>query len=136
MATATKQRRKPVSKKKVAAQQKTRLVSAPRGGKMLAIRSRLGLSREVFARMLPVSTRSLATIESGENPSDAVARRLTEVRRVVGALSKVMAEDAIGEWLTTPNEAFDGLKPLEVIERGEVDRIWRMVYLLESGQPG
>lgn len=114
----------------------TRLVESSRGGTMLAIRSRLGLSREVFARMLPVSTRSLATIESGEKPSEAVSRRLTEVRRVVNALSKVMAEDAIGEWLTTPNDAFDGLKPLEVIEHGEVDRIWRMVYLLESGQPG
>ena len=103
---------------------------------MLAVRSRLGLSRDVFARLLPVSTRSLATIESGGEPSDAVRRRLTEVHRVIDALSHVMQEEAIGAWLTTPNDAFDGLKPLEVIERGEVDRIWRMVYLLESGQPG
>ncbi len=33
---------------------------------MLELRSRLGLSRDVFARLLPVSTRSLPTIESGE----------------------------------------------------------------------
>jgi hypothetical protein len=39
------------------------------------------------------------------------------------------------EWLTTPNEAFGDLKPIEVIERGEVDRIWRMIYYIESGQP-
>jgi len=25
--------------------------------------------------------------------------------------------------------------PLQVIERGETDRIWRMVYELESGEP-
>jgi hypothetical protein len=34
-----------------------------------------------------------------------------------------------------PNEAFGGLKPLEVIERGEIDRIWQMIHLLRSGTP-
>jgi len=29
----------------------------------------------------------------------------------------------------------DGSTPLQVIERGETDRIWRMVYELESGEP-
>ncbi|MEX0713900.1 MAG: antitoxin Xre/MbcA/ParS toxin-binding domain-containing protein [Pirellulales bacterium] len=42
----------------------------------------------------------------------------------------------ISQWLQAPNDAFDGLKPLEVIERGQVDRIWRTIYLLESGVPG
>ena len=37
------------------------------------------------------------------------------------------------EWLRTPNAAFGGLKPLEVIERGETDRLWRMLFYLESG---
>ncbi len=31
--------------------------------------------------------------------------------------------------------AFDGSTPLQVIERGETDRIGRMVYELESGEP-
>jgi hypothetical protein len=26
-----------------------------------------------------------------------------------------------------------GLKPIEVIERGEVDRIWQMIFFLRSG---
>lgn len=135
MAPRTRSQKRTV-KPKPRTQRACRLVAAPRGGQMLAVRSRIGLSREVFARLLAVSTRSLATIESGGEPSDAVRRRLTEVHRVIDALSRVMQEEAIGRWLTTPNDAFDGLKPLEVIERGEVDRIWRMVYLLESGQPG
>ena len=41
----------------------------------------------------------------------------------------------IPQWLHTPNEAFDGLKPLEVIEREHIDRIWRMIFYLESGMP-
>ena len=32
--------------------------------------------------------------------------------------------------------AFDGLKPLEVIERGEIDRLWNMIFYLESGVAG
>ena len=102
---------------------------------MLALRSRLKLNRDVFARMLPVSTRSLATIESGEKPSEAVRRRITELRRIVDALAEVITPETIGQWMTTPNDAFDGLKPLEVIERGEVDRIWQMIYMLRSGMP-
>jgi hypothetical protein len=41
----------------------------------------------------------------------------------------------VGEWLKTPNEAFDGSTPLQVIERGESDRIWRMIYQLQTGEP-
>ncbi len=110
-----------------------RLVASTRGGTMLELRSRLGLSRDLFARLLPVSTRSLATIESGEKPSEPVRRRMTELRRIVDALAEVMVAETIGDWLVTPNDAFDGLKPLEVIERGEVDRIWQMIFLLRSG---
>jgi hypothetical protein len=111
----------------------SRLVTSPRGGKMLALRSQFKLNRDVFARMLPVSTRSLATIEAGGKPSDAVSRRLNELGRVFDALSEVMEPEAIGEWMATPNDAFDGLKPLEVVERGAVDRIWHMIFLLRSG---
>ena len=42
----------------------------------------------------------------------------------------------VGRWLKQPNPAFDGSTPLQVVERGEMDRIWRMLYDLESGQPG
>ncbi|MCS6245244.1 MAG: DUF2384 domain-containing protein [Opitutus sp.] len=38
----------------------------------------------------------------------------------------------VGRWLTHPNPAFDGSTPLQVVER----RIWRMLYDVESGQPG
>lgn len=50
--------------------------------------------------------------------------------------SRVMSPDFIDEWMETPNQAFSGLKPLEVWERGEEDRIWGMIFYLESGIPG
>lgn len=103
------------------------------GRASLGIRSRLRMSRETFARLVPISTRLLASIEAGNQPQGGVHRKLLEIQRVVDALSEVIASDAIGPWLNQPNDAFDGLKPIEVIERGQVDRIWRMIFLLRSG---
>ena len=45
----------------------------------------------------------------------------------------MVRKDAISKWLETPNEAFGQLKPIEVMERGEMDRLWRMLYFLGSG---
>lgn len=46
-----------------------------------------------------------------------------------------MRAEVISAWLETLSEAFSWMKPIEVIERGEVDRIWRMIHELESGEP-
>lgn len=99
------------------------------------IRKPLRMNQVVFARLLAVSVRSLATLESGTQPTDVVARRLIEVKRLINALSEVMKHESMGDWLQAPNEAFGGLKPLEVIDRGEIDRIWAMIYDLRSGVP-
>jgi antitoxin Xre/MbcA/ParS-like protein len=62
------------------------------------------------------------------------ARHVTpELERLTKARREVIRESAIGEWLKTPNPAFGGLKPLEVIDRGESDRLWEMIYFLRSG---
>jgi transcriptional regulator with XRE-family HTH domain len=108
------------------------LVEAP-SGRALQLRARLGMSRERFARLVPMSTRNLANIESGKRPTASLSRQLQALRRVIDALSEVIQRDAIGCWLEQPNDAFDGLKPIEVIERGEVDRIWQMIFYLRSG---
>ena len=56
-----------------------------------------------------------------------------EIKRFRERLAAVVKPEAIPQWLETPNPTFDGLKPLEVIERGEIDRLWNMIYYLESG---
>ena len=60
------------------------------------------------------------------DPPDADAAHLWDM----------LTAEVLGEWMITPNDAFDGLKPLEVMERGEVDRIWQMIFVLPSGVPG
>jgi hypothetical protein len=51
-------------------------------------------------------------------------------------LAEVVEPKSLGTWFVTPNEAFDGLKPVEVIERGEIDRLREMAFRLRSGMPG
>lgn len=109
----------------------------PRRGKVTVseVRQQYGVPRRTFARLIDVSERSLADLEKGKKPSEGVTRRVNEVGRLRQALTKIIDSDAVSEWLQEPNQAFDGLKPIEVVERGESDRIWQMVYYLESGMP-
>ena len=85
-------------------------------------------------RIIPVSERLLADLETNKrDPSEAVQRRLNELERLITALKEIIDSEYLSKWLTKPNDAFDGLKPIEVIERGESDRIWRMIYHIASG---
>jgi DNA-binding transcriptional regulator YiaG len=97
------------------------------------IRSALGVSRRLFARLTGYSERAIAAWEAGRELAEASRQRMLETRRLERALARVIEPSRIAAWLEEPNRAFRGLKPLEVIERGEIDRIWRMLFELESG---
>jgi DNA-binding transcriptional regulator YiaG len=97
--------------------------------------NRYGLSQDTLTRMTGFSLRAVSNWSQGSKPSSSTARRLTEIQRLFAALEQLVSPEAIGPWLKEPNPAFDGSTPLQVIERGETDRIWRMVYELESGEP-
>ena len=99
----------------------------------LEVRQKLGLTRKVFSRLVGFSERAIATWESGGKPDEPGLRRIRETERFQAKLAEVIQPDEIPHWLDTPNKAFDGLKPLEVVERGEIDRLWNMIYYLESG---
>lgn len=94
------------------------------------------LPRHALVRMAGYSPRAVADWAVGKPVSASSRQRLTEISRLCDALGKVVKRESIGRWLETPNDAFDGSTPLQVIERGEADRLWRMIYRLESGEPG
>lgn len=96
-------------------------------------RKKAGLSLKLFSRLTGFSERAIAGWEAGDPISDAANRRLLETERFRERLAQVVKPEAIPGWLETPNPAFDGLKPVEVIERGEIDRLWSMIFYLESG---
>jgi len=106
-------------------------------GEMLTtLRDEMGLTRADFARMVGLSERSVATWEGGADLKESSVRAIIEIGRLYAKLHESFATpEQLATWLKTPNSAFGGSQPLQVIERGEIDRIWRMIYFLESGSP-
>jgi len=102
----------------------------------LELRDRLAMPRQMFGRIVNVSERTIADAEAGKDAAKKLVRTYNEVYRLWEALAEVVDPACLGLWFRTPNEAFDGLKPLEVIERGEIDRLWNMVFRLQTGMPG
>ena len=100
------------------------------------IAEKFGLRQEILSRMTGFSLRAVAGWASGNKPSAPVRRALTEMDRLLDRLSRLMKPKEVGKWLKEPNAAFDGSTPVQVIERGQIDRIWRMLYYVESGEPG
>ena len=106
---------------------------AARVQRAVASRKNSGISIKLFSRLTGFSERAIAGWEAGEPVSESAGRRLLEVERFHKRLAEVVKPESIPAWLDSPNEAFDGLKPIEVIERGEIDRLWNMIFYLESG---
>ena len=99
---------------------------------------RVGLNMNLrdLHRMTGYSEKSLSAWESGkQEPGEAALRSLRSLNEFVAELSRVVKPAAIGAWLRKPNELFRGLKPIELIERGEMKPLWWMIYDLESGNP-
>lgn len=113
--------------------------SAAAGSGVKALRARLGITQPVMARVLGVSTRQVAALESASTqPAPPLRRRVAEIRRLAEALSRAtdLSGGELELWLQEPNEGFGGLSPVEVIERGEIDRLWRLIYHLDAGALG
>jgi hypothetical protein len=97
------------------------------------LRDEFGLTPNTLSRLTGLSERTLATWEAGGTIGESARRTLKSVERLLLEMVLIVRKRAIADWLDTPNEGFAGLKPIEVIERGETDRIWRMIFYLGSG---
>ncbi len=111
-------------------------VTAPAASLSLqSLCKRYSVKRGVLPRLTGFSPRAVANWSSGRAPSAPALKKLTELNRLLEALARLVKPKDIGPWMLQANPAFDGSTPLQVIERGESDRLWRMIYELESGQP-
>jgi DNA-binding transcriptional regulator YiaG len=102
-------------------------------GFVKALRADWGMTLEGFSRLTGYAVRSITSWEGGAKIGKNAVRTLTKVQRLREALGRVMRPDFIGPWMETPNPAFGGMKPLEVWESGEEDRIWGL-YSKETGR--
>jgi hypothetical protein len=101
----------------------------------------LALEREkkvsvLFSCIPRFNLRTVAYWSAGMTPQRSSVQKLKEVTRLFDALSDIIKASAIGPWLQRPNKQFDGSTPLQVMERGESDRLWRMIWQLREGTAG
>jgi transcriptional regulator with XRE-family HTH domain len=104
----------------------------PGGRSLRELREDLGLTQAELGRALGFSTRWVAAQEATETQAPE-ERRVMELARLYEGLCRVVQPESIKGWLLRPNQAFEGMKPLEVVERGQIDRLWEMIFYLESG---
>ena len=94
------------------------------------------LSNEAVSRVTGASPRTVSYWNAGTPPQRSSTQKIREVTRLFDALADIIKAKAISEWLQRPNKQFDGSTPLQVIERGETDRLWRMIWQLREGNSG
>ncbi len=95
-----------------------------------------GVTRNSLVRLSGYSFRSIISWAKGAKATPPAVIKLTELSRLFDALADLTQNQKdVTAWIETPNDAFEGSSPLQVIERGESDRIWRMIYFLRSGEP-
>ena len=90
-----------------------------------AVRDALALSYERMGRLLDVSSRTVERMEAFDRPprSAAVAERLGQLAQIVELGQMVYAPEGWRLFLTLPQPRFGGLTVLQLIERGETERV-------------
>lgn len=104
------------------------------GSTVAALRVSLGVPRNKFARLVGRTERAVIDWETGKSkPQGLSQQRVHELERLTQSLQGLFDSKVMGAWFDTPNAALGGFKPVEMIERGETDRLWKMIFELQSG---
>ncbi len=106
------------------------------GTALMQWRRKRRINRSTFAKLANCSERKLATYEKAPKIPAPIGREVTEVLRLLDALSEFVPDEELGTWLETPNPGFDRRKPIKVIEAGETDLLWEMIHQTRHGAYG
>lgn len=90
------------------------------------IRRDLGVSRERMARLLDVSSKTVERWEERETPppNRTAQERLVKLQQIVDLGLQVYTPEAFRAFMTLPMPAFDGRTAFQLIEMGEIDRVY------------
>ena len=95
-----------------------------------------GMNYDVLAKALSVSRRAISGWLSGQEPERINRVRINEFGRLVAELRTIIKPEKLKSWWKQPVANFGGSTPLQVLERGETDRIWRMIWEIGQGNSG
>src|SRR5580692_2891734 len=92
-----------------------------------------GMNYDMLAKSLSVSRRSISGWLSGREPERINRVRINEFGRLVAELQSIIKPEKLKAWWKQSVENFGGSTPLQVLERGEIDRLWRMIWEIRDG---
>ena len=95
-----------------------------------------GMNYDMLARALGVSRRSISGWLAGREPERINRVRSNEFGRLVSELRSIVKPEKLKTWWNQPVDYFGGSTPLQVLERGETDRLWRMIWEIREGNSG
>lgn len=100
--------------------------------KVVDLRGQLGFSQSELSRITGYSVSAIAAWEAGKPLSEAAKLKINETERLQKALCEILPANQLSDWMRSPNPAFEGQTPIQVIERGESDRIWQMIFQIDD----
>lgn len=101
---------------------------------ILRLEDELGLSEADLAGALEVSQRTLERWRSGaSHPQRAGRLRLAELLVLARRLEETFGEGGAEAWLRADSRYLGGMKPMEAIRAGRVDRVEAALEALDSG---
>lgn len=95
----------------------------------------LGISKHILAAALNTQARSIDRWRRGENiPQTEQRKRLDELVWLKNHLYRTFADEpSVHLWMQTSSRYLGGLKPVEVMRAGRIDRIEAALMALDYG---
>jgi hypothetical protein len=93
-----------------------------------------GVTDDVLAGALEVAPRALERWQRGMYPQIATRQRLAAMEALHAHLRDTFTDDdAIREWLHADNRYLGGLRPVEALKAGRIDRVEAALEAIDSG---
>ncbi|MCI0616921.1 DUF2384 domain-containing protein, partial [bacterium] len=97
------------------------------------LREGLGLSRKIFADLLPASEKAVQNWEEGSAFPRKSHDQLAKLLEMKQRLETLYDPDEVARWIKTPNRVLGMKRPLDLIKEGEFEQLLNMIESLEDG---
>lgn len=113
------------------------MVTTPPSLNPRSIRRSLGISRDRMGRLLEVTSKTVARLEDQDRlpAQSAAATRLAKLKELADLGLLVYTPEGFAQFMATPLPAFGGLNALQMIERGDIERVFAELASTYEGVP-